>query len=1351
MRLLPALTLGAVLASSLSAEDPDFLSHIDSTSDFFSVTLPSTTPFASRVGKYLLPARVDPALLGPTFQNVNTYRFHFEFLTGAFPDRFPGLTFEAYLDLVMERATRDYYAGTLTQYHGPEGLSYGFTVLTNGADPTELLTAEEVRAVYDRLQEVFALEPLEYAPQRAAAILAARGWENPGFPLRGVGGQALPQAIGYTPATNYGVVRRYTLEELTAAEQSGELDRQTIVVVDEAPADIDTAIAGLVTATLQGELSHLATRLTRRQVPNAFVRDALAGLAPYEGQIVRLEVSLDNYSVAAATLEEAEIWWDEHRPKLPPIPTIDDQYSDLDRITEVDLTGGATAVLRRFGGKAAGLAVLYRYLPARYQTPGFAIPFRHYVEFMRSNTTASLVTPEVQVSYETFVTELLADERFRSDGAFRRTSLNALRDEIREHGVVPKALTDTLRDRILEVFEDPDVKVRFRSSSNSEDSVEMTGAGLYDSTSVCLPDELDGDASGPSLCDVSKSKERTIERALKKVWASLWNHRAFEEREYFQIDHLHAAMALVVTLAYPDEDTNGVLFTGDPANPDDRRYVVNVQLGDQSVVSPGVGIESEKDLLVMDETLVRKIVRVRSSSLVVPDQQVLTDLQLVELGSTLGSITGDFLSHYDLGEHSPENVLLDFEFKFQDGQLIVKQARPFLLGAATSSGSRFVVEVAPSLTICTQFADDRAPYDEYRLKSRITFAERSVELLSRSVHVVANVIDELEFGPEGQVLEPLESGLFELEVRDSAPRYSWVYTQSFNFDGRPFQVRFEKTFHESDGDDGVFRWVIDENAIENSFLVFGQQAGSDSVQEGARYGSCQRESLPLWNIDAVFEGGDSVHFVKRYQEPFAGSGPALLISGDARLGGVEYNETSYWRLVYAADHHNFNEEFVQVFDPPITVGETAGVGGLYLLEAFRDNPPAAALLDPNFNVLRTLEVLSYSEELFGSKPHAFTRGSVNADGSVDLSDAGFILRYLFLGSGDPACLKSADTNDSGSIDVTDAIYLLGHLFLGGSPPPPPYPDCGSDPTVDSLECAEPPECTVFDGIRLEIAPNTKLFSIWSEGFDTTDDQHAVLSVIELRAGKYDVFSDRDTEGLRLIESLSYGSELAPAEAIDDGTFFHRPNDFFPLEYRQSFATPAGPWTFTVHYRPGEVPSLGLDCALLDAETRGESQMIFFAELESPAGRRRVHYSCLLPSLWTPTRFPESPLRLELEDETTLELHLEETYFFRGVAGETSNRYLSQAAVNFRGRSFDIRSHQQLIYAGLHHNWQQQYRILFDNVVEGVAGIDIVDCPTGTSPPCLASTVAGMSKAYLLDETLKRTTELTVTQVGFGTE
>jgi len=81
-----------------------------------------------------------------------------------------------------------------------------------------------------------------------------------------------------------------------------------------------------------------------------------------------------------------------------------------------------------------------------------------------------------------------------------------------------------------------DKKIRFRSSTNVEDAGNFSGAGLYDSFSGCLADDLDEDNLGPSICDPRKPKERGAIRAIKKVLASFYNENAFLERLRHDID-----------------------------------------------------------------------------------------------------------------------------------------------------------------------------------------------------------------------------------------------------------------------------------------------------------------------------------------------------------------------------------------------------------------------------------------------------------------------------------------------------------------------------------------------------------------------------------------------------------------------------------------------------------------------------------------------------------------------------------------------------------------------------------------------------------------------------------------------
>ncbi|MGH7378462.1 MAG: hypothetical protein ACREKK_13735, partial [Candidatus Methylomirabilales bacterium] len=62
------------------------------------------------------------------------------------------------------------------------------------------------------------------------------------------------------------------------------------------------------------------------------------------------------------------------------------------------------------------------------------------------------------------------------------------------------------------------------------------------------------------------------------------------------------------------------------------------------------------------------------------------------------------------------------------------------------------------------------------------------------------------------------------------------------------------------------------------------------------------------------------------------------------------------------------------------------------------------------------------------------------------------LFHLFVGVAPGRCADAGDANDDGQLDLADAIHALGFLFLGGPAPSSPFPDCGADPTPDTLGC-----------------------------------------------------------------------------------------------------------------------------------------------------------------------------------------------------------------------------------------------------------------------------------------------------------
>lgn len=83
----------------------------------------------------------------------------------------------------------------------------------------------------------------------------------------------------------------------------------------------------------------------------------------------------------------------------------------------------------------------------------------------------------------------------------------------------------------------------------------------------------------------------------------------------------------------------------------------------------------------------------------------------------------------------------------------------------------------------------------------------------------------------------------------------------------------------------------------------------------------------------------------------------------------------------------------------------------------------------------------------------FRRTLLNSDDTGDLSDAVFLLNFLFAGGEAPTCENAADMNDDTELDLTDAIFFLNFLFAGGESPAPPFEECGVDATENGLGCA----------------------------------------------------------------------------------------------------------------------------------------------------------------------------------------------------------------------------------------------------------------------------------------------------------
>jgi phosphoenolpyruvate synthase/pyruvate phosphate dikinase len=287
-------------------------------------------------------------------------------------------------------------------------------------------------------------------------------------------------------------------------------------------------------------------------------------------------------------------------------------------------------------------------IPAtRVPTNAFAIPFAYSIEhFATSGAGARLA-------------QLRSDPSFQADPVVREQGLALVQSDIAK-APVDLELLGLVRDRIAANW--PNQRVRFRSSSNTEDLPQFNGAGLY------ISDGLDSDASDNDLAD-----------AIRAVWASLWRLRAYDEREYYNIDQSAVAMAVLVHEAFSSEKANGVAISRDVLEPSrGDKYYINAQVGEALVTNPAPGVTSDEFTYSMSRT--PHIERHEVSSLNHGDP-VLTDEESQRVACSLVWIHDHFRALID-PEEKNSWFAMDIEFKLigESRQLVIKQARPYSFG-----------------------------------------------------------------------------------------------------------------------------------------------------------------------------------------------------------------------------------------------------------------------------------------------------------------------------------------------------------------------------------------------------------------------------------------------------------------------------------------------------------------------------------------------------------------------------------------------------------------------------------------------------------------------------------------------
>ena len=536
---------------------------------------------------------------------------------------------------------------------------------------------------------------VQYVPtleQGTLPEMDQRRLEAAGFPVASVS-RWIQQDEVYSPGWAHGRLRYVPAAEIQSEFVGGRLRPEDILLTDSIPAEIPI-LAGTISLGPATPNSHVAILSRSYGIPFVHVADVSrqAELRSWDGQEVLLMagtdsgvepvriVNVDGFLTSGqrALLDKARV-----RPPLQITPMA--RRGTL-KVPTRDLL---PEDIRYVGGKAANFGSLVRSVPDHVPSPSLAFTFDLWMEFMDQPLPGGRTLRET-------VRERLKDHVFPPNMARLSADLAEIRALIRNVADFSASQKQAILEALATV--DSGGNLRFRSSTNVEDSEQFSGAGLYDSYSGCLRDETDGDTEGPSQCDPTEPEERGVFRALRRVYASFFNDNAFLERLRHGVDEDTVGMAVLVHRSFPDEIemANGVatIRVTSSGSPGTLAYSgeLVLQPGSESVANPAGNALPE-------------VVEISKTPGARPMFRLSRRASRLPLGATVLDWTSGYESLVELLELTAlefarvrpglEACQLDLEFKrVAPGVFVVKQVReipsksfgnrppPFTLGEA---------------------------------------------------------------------------------------------------------------------------------------------------------------------------------------------------------------------------------------------------------------------------------------------------------------------------------------------------------------------------------------------------------------------------------------------------------------------------------------------------------------------------------------------------------------------------------------------------------------------------------------------------------------------------------------------
>ena len=604
---------------------PKSLSKVTSQAQFdsISVTYDANTPYALPHAMFVIDRKDGNKIY---YVNKKRYSFHKDFVNGTYLslERGPEFFKNNYLN-----ANRRFILGTLAYQVPLKRWTFEFW-------EGDLIPADQIELTYEVINKTF-FQPVAFKPNSLRQEEATRSLAAMQRVLQSdIAKEQAYQALNIAK----GMGRIHIIPKL---DDHVEIGSNEILVLDEVPVQLPP-VAGIITSQPSTPLSHINLLAKGWGIPNAYIKNAKELFKQYDTWWVSFETLREKYTIKRADMNQLREY---QRRQAERLDVMKPRYN-LSETRLLSLAEQRAASSLAFGGKSANLGeVLNARLPGIVVPSGFTIPFYYYDEFIKQNKLDDVIFG------------LLNDQKFVHDPAYRREQLVQLRQKIESAEFDPE-----LRKMVLETVarEYAGKGLFVRSSSNSEDLPNFSGAGLY--TTV------------PNV----RGDQQLID-AIRKVWASLWNFEAYEARERAGVDHSKIFMAVLLQEGINSE-SSGVMISTDPFDNENKgviyisakrglgiKVVEGQRIAEQVLFRPRTNAvkvltrSAEDSLLTFDENGGVKEVPIEG------DRVVLTDDVIRRLVRAAAGIKRVFGSRDQ-----------DIEWAYMKGQIYIVQSRPFIPG-----------------------------------------------------------------------------------------------------------------------------------------------------------------------------------------------------------------------------------------------------------------------------------------------------------------------------------------------------------------------------------------------------------------------------------------------------------------------------------------------------------------------------------------------------------------------------------------------------------------------------------------------------------------------------------------------